>query len=452
MADIRWVEVDPDRAPLITWAFEQYATGDWSISRLREALTDKGFTTRSTRKYPGKTLSVNGLHKILTNPYYAGIVPYRGVYHEGDHAAVIDMATWLQVQDVLHAHNGAGEKDRTHPHYLKGSIFCGGCGSRLVFSRSRGKGGVYDHFFCMGRRFKRTDCLRKIVHVAAIEAGVEDYYDRFQLAPKRAAEIRASVRDDLASTREQAAFVAVQAKKQLQEARDERALLLKAHYAGAVPLDMLKTEMDRLVRAISGAEQELHAASASVEDMEAQLHRALLVAGNCARWYREGKPAVRRLMNQGFFTKLYVGPDGSIERVDLTEPFAKLLAAHGAETAQAVPDAAETGWADEPASDAAPAATARLDGPGVTDRTSPAAVLQMILKDDETPGQEVLNRRCSKLITLAEAEGFEPPDPCGSSAFKIYATPFSIVRQRSLRWSTACRERPRMGPAVLESG
>ena len=29
-ADVRWVEVDPERASLITWAFKEYATGDWT--------------------------------------------------------------------------------------------------------------------------------------------------------------------------------------------------------------------------------------------------------------------------------------------------------------------------------------------------------------------------------------------------------------------------------------
>jgi site-specific DNA recombinase len=416
VADIRWVEVDPERAPLITWAFEQYETGNWSISRLRKALTDKGFTTRQTRKYPGKTLSVNGLHKILTNPYYAGIVPFKGAYYPGTHTALVDTATWLRVQDVLRAHNAAGEKDRTHAHYLKGSLFCGECGSRLVFSRNRGRGGVYDYFFCIGRRFKRTSCVRKAVHVQAVEAGVEDWYRRFEVQPHHVKQIQAGVSHELTDQREQAAFIAEQAKKRLAKARNERELVLGAHYAGAIPVDMLRSEMDRLTREISAAELELQAATASVQDIEAQLHRALHVASTCSANYQEALPPIRRLMNQGFFTKLYVDMDGGIERADLTEPFAALLPDQEPATAQTVPDAPEAGPASETPPGTDPKTRAHLGGADVSERTSPRAVLKTILKN-ESPGQVLLTRG-SNMTTLAEAEGFEPPVGFPTVAFK----------------------------------
>ena len=119
-ADIRWVEVDPDRGPLITWAFEQYSTGDWSLSKLRAALNAKGFTTRTTAKTVGQPLSVNAMNRILRNVYYTGIVPFMGAYYEGDHDALVDISTRPRVQDVLHAHNRAGDKDREHAQLPQG--------------------------------------------------------------------------------------------------------------------------------------------------------------------------------------------------------------------------------------------------------------------------------------------------------------------------------------------
>ena len=40
--DKRSVIVDEERAPLITWAFEEYATGKWSLNPLLEELTARG--------------------------------------------------------------------------------------------------------------------------------------------------------------------------------------------------------------------------------------------------------------------------------------------------------------------------------------------------------------------------------------------------------------------------
>ena len=39
--EIRTVEVDPERGPLMAWAFEAYATGEWTIRTLLDELTDE---------------------------------------------------------------------------------------------------------------------------------------------------------------------------------------------------------------------------------------------------------------------------------------------------------------------------------------------------------------------------------------------------------------------------
>lgn len=54
--ELRWIETDPERAPLIKWAFEGYATGDYTLNQLTEALREQGLTTRATPKRPSKPL------------------------------------------------------------------------------------------------------------------------------------------------------------------------------------------------------------------------------------------------------------------------------------------------------------------------------------------------------------------------------------------------------------
>jgi site-specific DNA recombinase len=187
---IRTVEIDPERASLVRWAFYEYAIGDWTLLTLQAALTDKGLRTRKTAKCAAKPVSLNALHHLLRNPYYMGVVPCRGAYYDGNHPALVDVETWLQVQAVLSAHNTAGEKDREHPHYLKGSIFCGGCGARMIYSRNRGlRGGVYEYFVCLNRHAKRRPCQRRYVKVVNVETGVADFYLSFQMAPERAVEV-----------------------------------------------------------------------------------------------------------------------------------------------------------------------------------------------------------------------------------------------------------------------
>jgi site-specific DNA recombinase len=413
VADIRWVEIDPTRGPLMAWAFDEYSTGDWSVAQLRDALTDKGLTTRPTPKQPAKQVSISTLHRALASPYYAGVVPWQGVYYEGAHDALVSMDTWLQVQDILRAHNAAGEKDRTHSIYLKGTVWCGSCGSRLVFSRNKGRGGTYDYLFCMGRRFKRTNCQRKAVRVSTVEAGVEAFYETFEVGQARTTAIREAVHVELASRREQAAFDSAQAKRRLDAARDERGKLLQAHYAGAVPQDLLKTEMDRLTREISAAEVQLKSATSAVSDLEQQLDRALAVAGNCARSYAEATPAVRRMLNQGFFSKLYIGEDGGVERVDLTEPFGSLLGESTGVDTPCEDDCQPSGETDEPAT----TGSSLADRQGGTDLRLTVTLTCGVTTRGQTNTQVRPRSYLGvKEQLLAEAEGFEPPDGLPSPA------------------------------------
>lgn len=84
------------------------------------------------------------MNRILANTHL-------GVHYPGKHETLVDDETWQRVQDVLAAKR-IGEKHRTHHHYLKGTIFCGHCHSRLCVTYARGKLGViYPYWCCVGR-------------------------------------------------------------------------------------------------------------------------------------------------------------------------------------------------------------------------------------------------------------------------------------------------------------
>jgi len=42
--EVRTIELDPERADLIRWAFEAYATGEWTLTGLLQELEARGLT------------------------------------------------------------------------------------------------------------------------------------------------------------------------------------------------------------------------------------------------------------------------------------------------------------------------------------------------------------------------------------------------------------------------
>jgi hypothetical protein len=151
-------------------------------------------------------------------------------------------------------HHLAGEKECKHPHYLKGSIYCGECGARLIYTRNRSNGGEYEYYTCLSRRTGRRPCTRRPMRLEKIEDGITAFYKAFRLSPDRADLIHGGVTEELTNDREKADRDAARAKKRITRLNDERQKLLTAHYAGAVPLDVLKSEMDRLAQEMTAAD------------------------------------------------------------------------------------------------------------------------------------------------------------------------------------------------------
>ena len=109
----------------------------------------------------------------------------------------------------------------------------------------------------------------------------------------------------------------------------QRRKLLDAHYAGAIPLDLLKTEQDRIAGQLTRIEDQLASLDANFEQARAVLADTLDLTRDCHTAYLEAGDSTRRLFNQAFFAKIYIDEDDETReqtvRVDYNEPFDSLL-------------------------------------------------------------------------------------------------------------------------------
>nr|BFF20313.1 hypothetical protein GCM10025730_38340 [Promicromonospora thailandica] len=322
--EVRTVIVDRERGELISWAFTAFATDEWTLRSMTNELEARGLTTRRTPKLPSRAIGPNGLHGILTNPYYKGEVTYQGVLYPGHHTPLIDSITWQKVQDVLASH-AAGEKQREHNHYLKSSVFCGSCGSRLIITNAKNPSGtIYPYFVCLGRHQKRTSCTRKAMLVTKLEELVEDYWATVRLAPELRDAIEAGLKLEIAAHRKEAEDEQRHLAAEKIKLNNQRKKLLDAIYTGAVPMDLIAGEQQRITDQLTAIEARLNAAATTLNVINANLARALDLARDCYAAYVEAEPRLRRLFNQAFFTHLYID-EASIQG-EYAEPFATLLA------------------------------------------------------------------------------------------------------------------------------
>ena len=400
--EIRTVQVDPERGPLMQWAFEQYATGEWTIRNLLEAVTEKGLTSTGGPRTPSKPLSLSNFNRLLKTPYYKGIVTYRGVEYPGNHEPLVSAEIYQRVQDVLDAHDNSGEKQRIHQHYLKGSVFCGQCGSRLSIMNSKNRWGVtYPYFFCLGRQSKRTGCTQSVVLIDLVEQAIEDHYATKRLTADERVEVEAFILDELAKARRQADEERARMERRIKKLTDEREKLLQAHYADAIPMELLRTEQARIGRELEQADRLLTAGQLQSEALVVTLGQALSFAENCHGAYLDANPQVRRQLNQAFFERLEINADYEVTS-RLAMPYDVLL---GDEVRQA---------AQEHARDS------KVSKTSVYRRERPGRA-RVRARNDNTP---VFAGVGSSNDWLVGEGGLEPPRPCGHWHLKPARLPF----------------------------
>lgn len=340
--EIRTVEVDPERGPLMTWAFEQYAAGEWSLRTLLEALTERGLTTTATARMPSKPLVLSHFLRLLRHPYYKGIVRYRGVEYPGTHTPLVTDELWEKVQQMLSAANTAGDKHKLHYHYLKGSVFCGDCGERLIITMAKNRHGtVYPYFICVGRQKKRFDCRQKAVLIETVEHLVEQHYAAVQLPAEDAERVREALLEQLSSQQVAAEHERGFQQKRLHRLAAERQKLLQAFYNDSIAPDLLKAEQARITSEMEHAKRRLSALSAEFDVIQTNLNVAIEFAKHCEHAYLAAAPKVRRQINQAIFEKLYVHEEWEVTS-ELAEPFRTLLGSDLRKLAEETQDSHKT--------------------------------------------------------------------------------------------------------------
>ena len=99
--EIRSVEVDPERGPLVQLAFELYAGGNLTIREIVDELTNRGLTTRPTLSRPAGPISHTKVAALLKDRYYLGRVKYKGDEFPGRPTPLISEELFERVQLLL---------------------------------------------------------------------------------------------------------------------------------------------------------------------------------------------------------------------------------------------------------------------------------------------------------------------------------------------------------------
>ena len=322
----RTVILDPDRAPLIRWAFEAYATGDWSLNRLAAELTLRGLTKRPTRKRLAEPLNAKQLMLVLRNPYYMGIVTWQGIQYDGKHPTLVTPEVFQRVQEVLTAHRQSGERSYRRKHYLAGSVYCDLCGSKLIYMLSRGRAGEqYGYWACLGRHTYKTGCPLPYLPDEAVEDLVVRQWSFERLTTGEAGTLRDNLLSDLAEHTAAIKEAAERLDQRIEAIQRERRKWAEKAMAETVPDDNARENQADLAQQLAAVQQQRAKLQITSATHEVVIRHVLELITHCDAAYAKAPEALRRDFNQAWFTHLeFKMEDGqpkltTVERSDWAE-------------------------------------------------------------------------------------------------------------------------------------
>jgi len=321
--EVKVVVLDLERAPHVEWAFDTYASGEWSITDLVAELDRRGMKTRATATRNAVPMTRSQVHRMLSSPYYIGKLVYGGVEYDGKHPALVQESTFQIVQDVLAGRRISGDRSWKHDHYLKGTLFCDRCESRLGFAYAKGRGGTYAYFFCLGKTKKRTDCNLPYLRADAAEKHVMDHWKSVVLDSEVVEAARKSVTRDIARQRSQDSKLLSTQRGRFEKLEKQRQRLIDAYIAEAIPQADLKLRQEAIAVEQREAARLIELAGTKHEHFEERLEIALQLLEQCYRLYVSETEKARRDLNQTFFGALFIDKDG-VKRAVLNPPFAQL--------------------------------------------------------------------------------------------------------------------------------
>jgi site-specific DNA recombinase len=320
--EVRTITVDCERAEIIRWGFETYATGLYSINDMVTLLAARGLRTRGNRRYTSKRLKHSSVYALLSNPFYTGKFVYKGKLYKGRHKAIISEELFDQVQAILSAHNLSGERDRKHAHYLKGTIFCDECNHRLIYSRHKGNGGTYEYFVCPLNQ--RRECPGGYHRMEEVEARIEQHYKTIALSPQARDRIAAHIERHFAKQATTSEKELDRCNTLLADLKEQERKLLAKDYKNEVSEELYSEEVARMKRERLDAQAIIARLTIRHETLTEFLALVLKLATCDLHFlYLCAKPYTRRLMNQAIFEAIWIEDDEI--RSQLASPFKEVL-------------------------------------------------------------------------------------------------------------------------------
>jgi len=277
------IVVDPAKAPYIQKAYELYATGLYSLSEVVEILYAEGFRTWSDLK-----VRKAAIHKLLSDPFYTGVMRKGDKLYAGNHTPLISKAVFEQAQLVLSGKRRP--KPQRHFFHLRGLLTCASCGCMITATKKKG----HDYYYCTNGK---GGCVehKKYLRSEILDLRVANELLRLQSDPELVELAYEAVKQDAQADIRYAATARETLQKRLLTIQESQSRLTDSYAADVLPRAVYEAKMLDLRNEAVTIERQLKEATDPIATLE-PIKNVFLRGISAANDYLSAPPEEKRIL------------------------------------------------------------------------------------------------------------------------------------------------------------
>ncbi len=234
--------VAPETAPLVKQCFELYATGEWTLDKLREFLGAHKLRTPN-----GKLVGRSYVSRMLSNPMYYGHFRYKEEVHEGCHEPLIPKSLFDKVQVVINRRWRCSPAEQPRPtKAFLGLIRCAECSSSITAETQ--KGHVY--YRCT-KKNKAQKCLQPYIREEALDTQISTLLSQFALPGGWAEEMLTMLDREKNGLSGAASAIAAEKRVEIAKLTQKLQRLTDSFLDGIIERDIYTAEKAKIIRAVA---------------------------------------------------------------------------------------------------------------------------------------------------------------------------------------------------------
>ncbi|MEI6650778.1 MAG: recombinase family protein [Candidatus Moraniibacteriota bacterium] len=232
---------DPAFAPFIDRAFRLYATTNIATDKLADQLYEEGFRSRAGNKVGKSTM-----HRILTNPIYAGLFYWKGQLHHGNHEPIVALQMYEEVSGRLNKKKWLSAETR-RPFPYRGHLVCAECGLKVTAEIQKG----HTYYRCTKSKGVHN-CSQPYIREEVMETLISESLELASFNDEIRECIVEATKTRLAHRVQMEIETEERLRNELRELKKRKDSLLEKYIADTIPVEMFNEKNEQFVTEEAG--------------------------------------------------------------------------------------------------------------------------------------------------------------------------------------------------------